>query len=405
VSGLAPNLSEQRTASRIVLAAGAAVLLVATLLAFSGKLDALSVLGIPTMDPPFADLRTITGAGDALRLGLDPRVQNPGDPWGRPFNYPGVWLLPARLGVGPSATSAVAAVMWAAFAAYVLVLARCVTRRLESVVLAFALLSPVTWFALERANNDLLVVALVAAGAVLFARRRGLCAVCIGAAATLKLYPIFAATTLVGSGRKGARATLAALFVAFGIYVSVERDELGAIRAATQYWPPISYGIGIAPRWIADNLAAPRSATVAVAYAFAALAAYAGLAALRRAQLVDSLDSTKLSAFHAGASVYVGTYLLGLHFDYRLVFLLLTLPQLVEWSLHGDRRIRWGAAATTCGALLMLWRLAWRALLASTDVGRGLGDALDEVVCAAVWAALASALLATLNRARGAASA
>src|SRR2546423_10654909 len=51
--------------------------------------DALTV---PSMVPPFADLRMVTGVQGTLDLHLDPRVEDPGDPWGRPFNYPGIWI-------------------------------------------------------------------------------------------------------------------------------------------------------------------------------------------------------------------------------------------------------------------------------------------------------------------------
>ena len=45
-----------------------------------------------------------------------------------------------------------------------------------------------------------------------------------------------------------------------------------------------------------------------------------------------------LAAFRVGAATYVGTFLLGGNFNYRLAFLLFALPQLVRWSRPTDRR-------------------------------------------------------------------
>jgi hypothetical protein len=42
-------------------------------------------------------------------------------------------------------------------------------------------------------------------------------------------------------------------------------------------------------------------------------------------------ETADLVAFRMGALIYVGTFVIGNSFDYRLVFLLLTLPLLLRW--------------------------------------------------------------------------
>ena len=52
--------------------------------------------------------------------------------------------------------------------------------------------------------------------------------------------------------------------------------------------------------------------------------------------------------------MYVGTYVFGSNFDYRLAFLLLCVPQLCTWVRSGGAPAPWPAAAL--GALLVtLW--------------------------------------------------
>lgn len=80
----------------------AVAIYLASLAALAGAIAALGwtpvwqTLGLPSMSPPFADLRTVQGALATLAEGGDPRIANPGDPWGRAFNYPPVWLAVAR---------------------------------------------------------------------------------------------------------------------------------------------------------------------------------------------------------------------------------------------------------------------------------------------------------------------
>jgi hypothetical protein len=40
------------------------------------------VVGVDSMSPSFADLRTLTGVPSTIGRGIDPLRENPGDPWG-----------------------------------------------------------------------------------------------------------------------------------------------------------------------------------------------------------------------------------------------------------------------------------------------------------------------------------
>jgi hypothetical protein len=59
----------------------------------------------------------------------------------------------------------------------------------------------------------------------------------------------------------------------------------------------------------------------------------------------------ELDFFWAGAGIYVATFALGRSADYRLVFLLLTIPQLARWA-SARQAI---PIATLCSILLTLW--------------------------------------------------
>ncbi len=67
-------------------------------------------------------------------------------------------------------------------------------------------------------------------------------------------------------------------------------------------------------------------------------------------------DTRRLDGFWAGAAIYLGTYLFGNNYDYRLVFLLLCVPQLLAWARNDDAPVPWPAAAA--GAILVTFWLS-----------------------------------------------
>jgi hypothetical protein len=46
-----------------------------------------------------------------------------------------------------------------------------------------------------------------------------------------------------------------------------------------------------------------------------------------------------IDAFRVGAGIYVGTFFLGNNWDYRQMFLLLVIPQLIAWTREKDLRV------------------------------------------------------------------
>ncbi|HUU34942.1 MAG TPA: hypothetical protein VMW48_12835, partial [Vicinamibacterales bacterium] len=147
-----------------------------------------SLVRIPPMWPPFADLRTITGGLLTLQAGGDPFVDNPFDPWHRPLNYPVIWLTIFRsLGITD------ATVVWFGVLLVVLFLAgvSCLIWRARAVSELAALLgctlSFASLFVMERGNTDMAAFALVMLG--LLARPPVVVAAALGAAAMLKLFP------------------------------------------------------------------------------------------------------------------------------------------------------------------------------------------------------------------------
>jgi len=371
--------------------------LVAGWLIAADRLPDLASLGVPVMEQRFADVRAITGASVALAQGLDPLVSNPGDPWGRALNYPRVWLLPAMLGVGPQHSEWFAFALLGVFAAGLLLLLPLATTRARTALLVAGMLSPVTWLAIERANTDVLVFTLLAAAAYTLVRRPRLGTTLVGVAAALKLYPIFAIGSLLGLERRRALWLGGALTAAFAGYVWWIRHDLAAIQANSLAWNRISYGITQLPDALAANTGWPRGALLIGAWIAIVCVVTASLWLRRRAHLASQPGHT-LHACRVGAGVFVGTFCLGSNFDYRLLCLLLAVPQLVEWCTTARGTLRAACVATTTLIPLLLWSMTWRRLLAGAIGSETPGLILDELVTWAVLVGLVLTLALSLPR-------
>ena len=101
---------------RIVAAGALAVYLLAVAIPrIVSGIDIWPALGVPSGPSLFFDTRNLTAALECRRLGFDPLVESPCDPWGRPLNYPRVWLALRFLGLDQSDTVALALLFIALF--------------------------------------------------------------------------------------------------------------------------------------------------------------------------------------------------------------------------------------------------------------------------------------------------
>ena len=68
-------------------------------------------------------------------------------------------------------------------------------------------------------------------------------------------------------------------------------------------------------------------------------------------------DKRSIDAFRVGSGIYIGTFLLGNNFDYRLVFLLFVIPQLILWSRLSSKYISMISKLIIGGILFSMWTL------------------------------------------------
>lgn len=282
-------------------------------------------VGIPTMSPYFADLRIIQGAVSSAADGLNPQLNNPYDPWTRPLNYPRIWVT---MGQWVHLTSeAPFLIVGVGFVGVFLACALHLLWQFPSRSIIIALCSSATLLCIERGNTDLLMYGLIYLSCrTPYPILRGLTFL---AAVIAKLYPLLAGLCLP---LKPQRLLLIGLPV-IG-YLWVINDQLTPISHENTAIGWGSYGFKTDYALITKILPPIMTATPWLGWAILGMVvvAVAGLLVwMRRALFIpDSVLTTitdkKITLFLAGAGIYCGTFCMGSHWDYRLIFLLLCLP-------------------------------------------------------------------------------
>ena len=297
----------------------------------SGWIPAWRSVGVPAMLPRFADIASIGHGVEALHRGLDPLISNPGDPLQRTVNYPRIWLYSfAALGITAQNVWMVALPFCALYLTSISVLIARVRHSADAVILLIGGLSVSPLLAMERGNNDLFVFALICLGC--FASNRYLKSLSLSVAALLKIFPI--AAMIIDAVRRPTRQRI----VAIGSMLLVvtlfawQWHDLTLIRLGTPVSRLRSYGFLSLRQEILHFL--PESLFYSiqlgwiVAGAFFFVVALTADRAWKNGMVFDPeiLNSQDAEMFAVFGGTYAFTYAIGSNWDYRLIFLLPTLP-------------------------------------------------------------------------------
>ena len=234
------------------------------------------------------------------------------------------------------------------------------------IVLAAAACSPAVMFAVERANMDIALFSVLAVSVLVWRAFPGAARVVSPAlvllAAMAKLYPAFALPAfVVARSRVAARIACSALRLrairALRLRdVSARRGDRDAGTGLLVRRPhPARASVPPGGRRPVGGSATPEAA------------ARRDTDRTRRRVRRDSdpparpfagrrrSPPLRWSPSTPGALIYLGTFAVANNFDYRLVFLLLTLPQLVAWVCTPAHPLSAPGAATLFMILVLLW--------------------------------------------------
>jgi hypothetical protein len=325
----------------------------------------LDPLGFEPFRFPFLDTQAVLSAAECHRHGVDVYLSNPCDALQRPHVYSPLWLsiIPNFLGTADTSRVGVAIDL-----SFILLLPAIVCPRsiLEFVVLGLAVFSPMTVFALERANNDLMMFTLVAAGGLLLGAPRPyryLSYALFLVAGLLKYYPL---VLLLLLGRERPRIALplaAASATAVALFVAGYHSELAVafsnVPVASNY--SNAFSAANLPFGIAEMTRGLMPQTAAATIFSAAIGAVALMRIRRNLREIEindlEHDGAAASFLFIGALLLVSCFVAGRNIDYRGIYCLFVLPGLVQlWRSAGDLRTQRWLAGLVAVAIFVMWQ-------------------------------------------------
>lgn len=298
----------------------------------------LEAWGIGPYDFPFLDTRGELSAIECWRMGIDVYVTNPCDALGWLFDYSPLLLWASVFDLGTSDTRAAGLMVDGLFLLSLAALPAPRGRPAMALML-LGVFSTMTVFALERANNDLLIFTLAALAGLFLSRvssARFLAYPLIVTAALVKFYP----AVLLALGLRErprvfaviAAASVAVLALFAAVYYAELRAALANVAEGKNFTdlfgaPNLPNGLATLFPTLPIRPGALRIVLyLAAASGAAVIAASPGLRVSCR-----RLPPPEAIFLEIGAWLTVGCFLAGQSIGYRGIILLFALPGL--WSL------------------------------------------------------------------------
>ena len=269
-----------------------------------------------TLKPYFADMRTVQGALSSIQQGFNPQLVNPGDPWGRPMNYPYVWVVISDFFSLSSEKNYLTFII----SSLLTYLSIClyILRKYPSTWLLLAIFSGSSLLAIERGNNDLMVFVLLyfSSGANLL-----LTGLLIIFASVLKIYPIFSVIALSNN-----KQYFIAITSIVGLYLFSIWPEIESIRSNTPISAMMSYGApSISEAFKLKFNIHLNSWLLAICTIFFALLSGRSNT-VKFSTKIQKLKGNEFKLFQIGAWIFLCTFIISSNWDYRLIFLILCIP-------------------------------------------------------------------------------
>jgi hypothetical protein len=308
-----------------------------------------SVWKVVPMKPHFADLRNLTGAAESIRLGHDPLYVNPMDPTKRPLNHPRlVQFIVSSLGLDLSSTTLVGIILIILFFVGVFIATPAIPP-ITGLVLALAIFSPSVVHGFERANHDLFIFFLVSL-ALALSTIPILSWLTLFLAACIKLFPAFGCLYFLKYPRKTRLFAIIGFATAFLAYLIINLKDLPQIFSSTgKSYGLMAYGLHTFSEYGTFHSYIPF-------FAISITCLVTFMQSIEASGHVYPLkDYRYIDGFRAGAGIFIGTFMLGHNYVYRFMFLIFTIPQLVDWTKDKNRRTV--ATMTIAMLLLSLWIL------------------------------------------------
>ena len=300
------------------------------------------------IDPPgFYDSRQLAWAAESYYRGYDPMVENPANPRGLQINYPRIWYLLFPLIIDESRTNILGTIIVLIFFTGVGIF--WFSHKFDNLtyyMLSIIILSPAVMLGIERANNDLIIFFILALALTIcnYAKITGFVLFII--ASVLKIFPVFGFSYLLKEEKRNFFKFFLIASGVFILYALLSLNDFSQIFKITSKGVSSSYGLNVWWWSIKHHryFNHPISGTQALIFQ---ISSYVAAVIIVAATLLFGMrprdnglhnPGKYIDSFRVGATIYSTTFLIMNTNDYRLLFLIFTIPQLVAWARdkHND---------------------------------------------------------------------
>jgi hypothetical protein len=319
------------------------------------------LLGVPAQKTAFRDFQLIPGSAESFRHGFEPSVENPYDPGQRIFNYPAFWRLFFYTNITLSDTVWIVVLLLILYFISIVLFPQKLSV-FDALLTLLVVFSPASMLLYERGNADLFVFFICAMIILVTEYSANLSAGLVVFGAVVKMFPLFGLTVLLKEPKQRFYKLTIISIVFMVIYGLLTFQSQSASWNTTMRGDGISYGSFVLITRLGDylqdlfpNLLSFGQWQILFESLALILILLAGIFAIREPSLLDASHERNLAAFRMGASIYVGTFLLGNNWDYRLAFLVFAVPQLSQWLWIENKRYRW----IVIGTLILMFLTCW----------------------------------------------
>lgn len=317
-------------------------------------------LGVPSLNPTFIDLRSVLIALKCARLGGN-TVSNESnceaDPIINMIGYPRLWIIFSPLGLDEKYTFFIGILLGLLFYLVTLKIIGKINFS-EALIYSLILCSPPVMLLIERGNVDIIVYLFLSLVLIILSKSQKMIYKCVAyllivLSGLLKLFPIFGLAVLLRERKKTFWFLLISFATPFIVYYLINLKELKAI-ANFQVTPfRFYYGYESLLIFVSDYLSSPYLLSskinilqlifliiVGLIIAFAFFRILANIFQELNLWLTHDFNSKPiiqpqsqlyLDGYRLGCSLFIGTFILGTTYAYKLTFLLFAIPQILAW--------------------------------------------------------------------------
>ncbi len=287
--------------------------------------------------PSFADIRSYQALTLTVENGFDPYINHEYDPWKRPFNLPIIWLYISKyLNLVNEINFKLFVFFYIALFIFCTIkIIKISNNYLGSVCVIFCTLSAACVLAIERGNSDLIIFSLIFFASI--QKKFFSSLLILISASILKLYPIFSFIINFDKKEKIFISFFSIIFVFCTLFTNLKfffyNTHSTFNTGLTFGIRPIVLGFFKGIERLEINFIQYSSLSFNIIYLVILLCTFLlFIYFVYKNKKTENINFLNIEnrLFLAGSSIYCFSFIFFSSFDYRLIFLILTLPYLTQ---------------------------------------------------------------------------